>query len=98
MTKPTTTVLMLMTALFLGSASRIEAQTTSGPDFYINATFGAQPQRRTVDAAATSTIFDETAEFNAEHRIANGPFFDIAAGQKVAPNFLVGIAFSTFGS
>ena len=100
MTKPTTTVLIILAVLFLASPSRLEAQTPSGPESYFNVTFGAQPQRRTVAATATATIFDETALFRADHRIANGAFFDIAVGRRMLlPGGLtLGFAFSSFSS
>lgn len=104
MIKTTTTVLSASTALitiavlFFAAPSRVDAQTAAGPEYYFNATFGAQPQRRTVLGTATATIFNETAEFTADHRVGNGPFFDIAAGQRLTSSIIVGLSFSSFSS
>jgi hypothetical protein len=98
MTKPTITVLIMIAALALTSANNAGAQTPSNPEMYFNVTVGAQPQSRTVDAIATAELFEDTAEFAADHTIGSGAFFDIAVGQQLRPDLTVGIALSFFNS
>ena len=101
MTKTTTALMMMMmtAALLLAADTPAFAQTTStGPNGFVNVSFGAQPQQRTVAASVKTTIFDEQAEFNADHEISNGPFFDISAGHMVMDTLIVGAGFSSFGS
>jgi hypothetical protein len=101
MTKTTTALMMMMmtAALVLAGTNPALAQTTpTGPNRFVNVSFGAQPQRRTVDAHLKTTIFEDQAEFNAEHRVSNGPFFDISAGEMVMETLIVGVGFSYFGS
>ena len=101
MTTKTTTLALavsMIAVLLLVHPSPAAAQVATGPDNYVGVSFGAQPQSRTVDANATTTIFDEDAEFEAEHRISNGPFFDISAGHRVTPGLIVGFSLSFFNS
>ena len=100
MTNTTTLALGLtMTAaLLVVDARPAAAQPAVAPDNYVNVSVGAQPQSRTVDANATANIFDEDAEFKAEHSIGGGVFFDISAGHRVTPDVVVGVSFSSFRS
>jgi hypothetical protein len=95
MTKTTITVLSLATAALFGASHSASAQT---PANFLNISVGAQPQQRTVDAAATSVIYDEDAVFAATHEISNGPFFDFSFGHEVRPSFSVGAGLSFFTS
>jgi len=94
MTKPTITVLIMTAALSVAFANRVDAQTPSGPEMYFNVTVGAQPQSRTVEGIATTELFEDTAEFTADHEIGSGVFFDIAGGQRLTNNLIVGLAVS----
>lgn len=97
MTKTTTTVLTVA-ALYLAVPAQVAAQTAqmTGPESYVGVTVGAQPQRRTVSAVATSTVFNKTATFTADHRVGNGPFYDVSAGHRVSRTITVGVAVSSF--
>jgi hypothetical protein len=68
-----------------------------GGSAYVNIDGGAQPQRRTIAATSTFTVYDEEASVSATQRIRNGAVFEISGGARVTPTVAVGVGFSTFG-
>jgi hypothetical protein len=97
MTKPTITVLLMIAALSLASA-QAGAQTPVSPERFFTVNVGAQPQSRTVDALATTELYEQTAEFAAATTVGSGVFFDIAGGQRISPELTIGVGYSYFSS
>jgi hypothetical protein len=88
----------MIAALSLGFATPVAAQPAAVPEYYFNVTVGGQPQSRTVEAIATTELFEDTAAFTADHEIGSGVFFDIAGAQRLTDNLVVGLAVSFFSS
>jgi hypothetical protein len=90
MTK-TTTVLILLTALFLGSVRSISAQGLSPlpPQYFVNINVGAQPQDRTITSNFSFPLYDETATIDATYQIPSGAFFEIGGGYHIGSGYSV---------
>jgi len=99
MKKTTTLALVVAGALALALPRGAEAQSKAAiPEKYFSFTAGSQPQSRTFDAAATSTVFAEDAVFSTEQKVGSGPFFDFAAGFRVSDSLHLGAAVSSFSA
>jgi Outer membrane protein beta-barrel domain len=88
MTK-TTSVLMVLTGLFLGSARSTSAQSLSPlpPQYFVNVNVGAQPQDRTITSNTTFPLYDETATIDSTYQIPSGAFFEIGGGYHIGGRY-----------
>jgi hypothetical protein len=64
---------------------------------FVNVDAGAEPQRRTITASSSFSLYDETATVTAIQRIRNGVVFDVSGGMRIRRNLAVGAGFSQFG-
>src|SRR4029450_6037057 len=88
MTK-TTSVLILLTALFLGSVRSTSAQGLSPlpPQYFVNVNVGAQPQDRTITSNTSFPLYDETATIDATYNVPSGAFFEIGGGYHIGGRY-----------
>jgi len=73
------------------------AQTAAPERLFLNVGVGAQPQRHTINASGSFSLYDETATVAAVQQIKNGALFEFGGGVPLTARFAVGAAFSTFG-
>jgi len=97
MTK-TTTIVGALSAVIFGFAVQAGAQTAPAPltQGFLNVNAGAQPATRTFATSGSIPIYGETATFDADHHIGNGPIFDINGGWNLRPNIGIGAGYTTF--
>jgi hypothetical protein len=85
--------------MIAAAPQRAAAQAAAAPSdrAFIDVGVGAQPQRRTLSASNSFSLYDETATVAAIQRIRNGALLEIGGGVRLMPHLQVGAAFSTFG-
>jgi hypothetical protein len=77
--------------------ARAQGQTYPQQAAFINVSVGAQPQRRTLNATDSFSLYDETATTTSVQRIRNGALIDVSAGYRVMRHLAIAAGFSSFG-
>lgn len=95
-----TRVLGLMATCALVGGARLEAQGPPPRESagFINVNVGAQPQRRTIQASQSFSLYDETATVTSNQPIKNGPMFDVSGGYRVRRRLAFAVGLSSFRS
>jgi hypothetical protein len=97
MTKKTS-VLILLTALFLGSVRSTSAQGLSPlpPQYFVNVNVGAQTQDRTITSNTSFPLYEETATIDSTYQIPGGAFFEVGGGYRIWRRVTAGVSVSFF--
>src|SRR5581483_11748705 len=90
-------VLGLTMAALGAVAAPAAAQAYSAAPAFLTVGVGAQPQRRTLTAADSFSLYDETATIAAVERIRNGALIEIGGGRRISERLAIGAVFSMFG-
>ena len=91
------TILLMVLAAWSAGLRQARAQDDVIKAGFINADLGAQPQRQTITASSSFSLYDETATVTDVQRIRNGAVFDVSAGIRIGHNLAAGVGFSQFG-
>jgi hypothetical protein len=91
------TFLVTMLAAWALGAQPARAQDEIVPTGFINIDGGAQPQRQTISATNSFSLYDETATVTVAQRIRNGAVFDVSGGVRIGHNLAAGVGYSQFG-
>ena len=99
MTK-TTTIIVMIAALTLGTALTVHAQTPStaptDPAIFVSVSGGGQFQSREFTETTTFTLFNEAGTVTANQTIGSGFVFDASVGYRVWRRLSVAVGVSTF--
>ena len=99
MTK-TTTIIVMIAALTLGTALTVHAQTPStastDPTIFVSVSGGGQFQSRDFTESTTFTLFNEAGTVTANQTIGSGFVFDASVGYRVWRRLSVAVGVSTF--
>jgi hypothetical protein len=91
------TWLVTMLAIWALGAGSARAQDEIVQKGFINIDAGAQPQRQTITATNSFSLYDETANITVTQRIRNGGVFDVSGGIRIGHNLTAGAGYSQFG-
>lgn len=91
------TFLLTAGALLLAGTASAQRQEPPVKNGFIAFYGGAQPQRHTLIATSTQTVYGETATVKSTQRIRNGALVQVGAGFRVAGPLAIGAGFSMFG-
>jgi hypothetical protein len=91
------TIWLLVLAAWAAGAVQARAQDDLLQTGFFNVDVGAQPQRQTITASKSFSLYDETATVTDVQRIRNGAVFDVSGGLRIGHNLAAGVGFSQFG-
>lgn len=95
--KTTTTIIAMIGALTIGTASTARAQTApADPTMFVNISVGGQFQNHDFTSVSTFDLFNETGSVTANQTIGSGFVFDATAGHRFSRRFAGAIGISTF--
>jgi hypothetical protein len=92
-------LLMVAAAIVAAGATSARAQSVDYPfeTGFVAVYGGAQPQRHTLTATQTQSIYEETATVTSTQRIRNGGLLEFGGGYRVRGALAIGARFSMFG-
>ncbi|MGC4085747.1 MAG: outer membrane beta-barrel protein [Vicinamibacterales bacterium] len=85
-------------ALFAAPAAYAQAPSPSTSKFFASVDIGAQLAARTLDMAASQTVYDETATVNASLPIGKGVVPGFGVGYRVFGDVFVGVSVTMFSN
>jgi len=92
-----TTIFLMVLAVWSAGSRQAQAQDDVIKAGFVNVDIGAQPQRQTITASNSFSLYDETATVTDVQRIRNGAVFDVSGGIRIGHNLAAGVGFSQFG-
>jgi outer membrane protein with beta-barrel domain len=79
-------------------SARAQTPTPGTEKFFLNANVGGQLATRTIKAAASKEVFQETATVSSDQPIGRGVVIDFDGGYRVRQDFFAGVLVSFFGT